>query len=297
MKELLQQYIHYLAVEKGLARNTLESYERDLTAYLDALKKLAIHHPDQIRKVEIVKYLASLRDQGKANATINRTLSSIRSFHQFLSRERWAKGDPSEHLETPKLPFRLPKGLTIQEVDKLLAQPDPSTPAGLRDKAMLELLYATGTRVSELLSLQLADIYLAMGFVRCTGKGGKERIIPLGQTAIQIVQTYLDKARPKLVKKTTKDADAVFLNQRGTGLTRQGFWKIIKQYAKQASIRKEITPHTLRHSFATHLIENGADLRSVQEMLGHADISTTQIYTHVAPTKLKEIYSRTHPRA
>jgi integrase/recombinase XerD len=295
MKENLQQYIYFLAVERGLARNTLESYERDLTAYLKYLHSQGIDKVAAITKSHIIQYLLHLREKGRATSTANRNMAAIRSFHRFLYRERWVEQDPSLHLETPKLEKRLPKALTLEEVDSLLNQPDGSTPSGLRDKAMFEILYATGTRVSELISLQLSDVNLAMGFIRCIGKGSKERIIPLGQTAIHVLNDYLNRSRPKLLKKTT--VEAFFLNHRGQALTRQGFWKMIKKYGKEASIHKEITPHTLRHSFATHLIENGADLRSVQEMLGHADISTTQIYTHVTKSKLKEVYSRTHPRA
>jgi integrase/recombinase XerD len=295
MNESLQQYIHYLAVEKGLARNTLESYERDLTGYFKNLQSQGVSELAQISKTHIFQYLLHLKGKGRATATVNRNLAAIRSFHQFLYRERRAEQDPSLHLETPKLEKRLPKTLTIEEVEALLRQPDCSTSPGLRDQAMLEILYATGTRVSELVSLQISDVNLAMGFIRCIGKGSKERIIPLGQTAIRIMGDYLKRSRPKLLKKTS--GAALFLNHRGQALTRQGFWKMIKKYAKEASIGKEITPHTLRHSFATHLVENGADLRSVQEMLGHADISTTQIYTHLTKSKIKEVYSRTHPRA
>jgi integrase/recombinase XerD len=296
MKESLQQYIHFLAVEKGLARNTLESYERDLTQYAEFLMKHGIHEISDIVKTNILQYLHLLKDKGRATSTINRNMAAIRSFHQFLYREKRVGQDPSLHIETPKLEKRLPKVLSMEDVDVLLQQPDLTTPSGLRDKTMLELLYATGTRVSELIGFKLLDVHLSMGFVRCIGKGSKERIIPLGQTAIRFANEYLQHGRPKLIKRNTT-ADALFLNHHGKPLTRQGFWKIIKKYAKAASIQKEITPHTLRHSFATHLLENGADLRSVQEMLGHVDISTTQIYTHVTKSKLKEVYSRTHPRA
>ena len=203
--------------------------------------------------------------------------------------------DPTDDLSSPKLERKLPRVLTVDEVEKLLNQPDTSTPAGIRDKAMLEVLYATGIRVSELVSLNLDDIELDEGFVRCIGKGSKERVVPMGEIAINALRSYLSKGRPKLV--SNPGENALFLNHHGRRLTRQGFWKIVKKYAAQLGIRKEITPHTLRHSFATHLLENGADIRAVQEMLGHADISTTQIYTHVTKDRLKDVYARSHPRA
>ena len=222
-------------------------------------------------------------------------LSSIRLFHQFLIRESITKQDPSLHIETPKKARKLPDILSMKEVDKLLAVPT-TTALGIRNKAMLELMYATGLRVTELVSLKINDLHLTMGFLRCMGKGSKERIVPLGNIAIQAINTYLDESRGKLLKKNT-DTGILFLNQHGRPMTRQGFWKVLKQITKDANIYKNITPHTLRHSFATHLLENGADLRAVQEMLGHADISTTQIYTHVTKARLKDIYQSHHPRA
>jgi integrase/recombinase XerD len=237
----------------------------------------------------------SLQEKGRATATLSRNMASIRAFYQFLVRDKFIDKDPSIHLETPKIEKRLPKVLSVEEVERLLDSPPMNHPAGLRDKAMLELLYATGIRVSELVNLSVLDVNLEMGFVKCMGKGSKERIIPLGSVAIQMVRHYLQAGRPRLVKE--QGETALFLNHVGKQITRQGFWKIIKRYAQKANVRAEITPHTLRHSFATHLLENGADLRSVQEMLGHADISTTQIYTHVTRTRIKDIYAKTHPRA
>jgi integrase/recombinase XerD len=242
-----------------------------------------------------VSYLLHLQTQGKATATIARRLAALKAFYQFLVREKRIKNDPTANLESPKLEKRLPKVLTVSEVERLLGQPDLVQPAGIRDRAMLELLYATGIRVSELVSLSLADVSLDMGYIKCEGKGSKERIVPLGTIAIRSCREYLQAARAKLVKE--RPESALFVNHHGHRLTRQGFWKIVKKYAHDARVDKEITPHTLRHSFATHLLENGADLRSVQEMLGHADISTTQIYTHVTRGHLKEVYARTHPRA
>lgn len=295
MKKLINEFITYLSVERGLALNTLESYGRDLRQYSQYLEKDDESALDQASRSTIVDYLLHLQKQGKATATIARRLAALKAFYQFLVREKYLEMDPTANLESPKLEKRLPKVLSIREVEMLLQAPGPSTPAGLRDRAMLELLYATGIRVSELVSLNSVDVNLDMGYIRCTGKGSKERIVPLGSMAIKSVREYLDHGRGKLVR--DREELAMFVNHHGRRLTRQGFWKIVKKYAEDAKINKEITPHTLRHSFATHLLENGADLRSVQEMLGHADISTTQIYTHITKGRLKEIYAKTHPRA
>ncbi|WP_284640373.1 site-specific tyrosine recombinase XerD [Paenibacillus silviterrae] len=296
MKNELQTFIHYLSVERGLAQNTLFSYERDITQYLNFLEKAGITSLKESTKVHISNYLMKLKQLGRASATLSRSMVSIRAFYQFLVRERMLDHDPSLHMETPKLEKRLPKVLTVQEVETLLEAPQTTSPNGMRDKAMLELLYATGIRVSELISLDLQSVNLGMGFIRCIGKGSKERIVPIGRMASHFLTAYIETMRPKLLKQS-KTEEALFINHLGTRITRQGFWKIIKRYAMEANIMKEITPHTLRHSFATHLLENGADLRAVQEMLGHADISTTQIYTHVTRSKMKEVYDRTHPRA
>ncbi len=295
MKKLIGDFIDYLSVERGLALNTLESYGRDLRQYSDFLEKGRFASIEQATRATIISYLLHLEKQGKATATIARRLAALKSFYQFLVREKILDRDPTANLESPKLEKRLPRVLSVKEVDQLLRQPNPVTPSGLRDRAMLELLYATGIRVSELVNLNLVDINLEMGYVRCTGKGSKERIVPLGSVAQRSVQEYLQRGRARLVK--SAEEQSLFVNHHGRRLTRQGFWKIVKKYAANARIDKEITPHTLRHSFATHLLENGADLRSVQEMLGHADISTTQIYTHITKGRLKEVYAKTHPRA
>lgn len=292
----LQNFMQYLAVERGLARNTLEAYERDLTFYLDYLDKQGIQDLSTSTKHHITGYLQRLRNEGKAVSTVTRTLVSIRAFYQFLVRERLLTNDPSIHMTSPKQVKKLPRAITLQEVERLLSAPQTSTPHGARDKAMLELLYATGMRVTELISLDTGNVHPGMGFVRCIGKGSKERIIPIGRTAIHYLDLYMHSMRPQLLK-GGKAESALFINHLGSRLTRQGFWKIIKKHAAESGITKEITPHTLRHSFATHLLENGADLRAVQEMLGHADISTTQIYTHVTKNRMKELYNRTHPRA
>jgi integrase/recombinase XerD len=297
MEDGLKDFTHYLIVEKGLASNTIVSYERDLKSYLKYLKNVEnLKNFNEVQRPHIVHFLAHLKDQGKSSRTLARHVASIRSFHQFLLREKAADHDPSVHIESPQLEKTLPKVLSLEEVETLLESPDASTHYGIRDKAMLELLYATGIRVSELIGLKLGDVHVTMGFVRCIGKGNKERIIPIGHTAIEAIEQYVQKGRPLFVSKKNHD-DALFLNHHGRGLTRQGFWKILKGLARDAGIQKELTPHTLRHSFATHLLENGADLRAVQEMLGHADISTTQIYTHVTKTRLKDVYKQFHPRA
>lgn len=295
MEDHLQSFIHYLTVEKGLSKNTLESYKRDLKQFVAYLRKSEQSKIEEISRQNIVSYLMVLREQGKATSTISRSMASIRAFFQFLLRDQKIISDPSIHLETPKIERRLPKVLSIAEVEALLQAPQSSTAFGQRDRAMLELLYATGIRVSELISLSLEDVHLQMGFVKCLGKGSKERVIPLGRVAIESLEQYIQVGRHKLDKK--KRSKALFLNHHGNPISRQGFWKIIKKHAKDAGIEKDIMPHTIRHSFATHLLENGADLRSVQEMLGHADISTTQIYTHVTKTRLKDVYSKAHPRA
>lgn len=296
MKKNLLTFIQYLSVERGLAVNTLEAYERDISMYIDYLHDDGLRDLNDSTKAHITAYLLHLRKQGRASSTLSRTMVSIRSFYQFLVRERMLTHDPSLHMETPKIEKRLPKALSMEEVDRLLQCPDVTHARGLRDKAMLEVLYATGMRVTELVSLNVSSVSLALGFVRVIGKGAKERIIPLGSLAIDCLDQYLQTAHSELLKPNS-DRDVLFLNQLGTRLTRQGFWKIIKHYARAANISKELSPHTLRHSFATHLLENGADLRSVQEMLGHADISTTQIYTHISQVRMKEIYDQAHPRA
>lgn len=297
MEDHLKDFMHFLIVEKGLAKNTIVSYERDLKSYISYIKNVeTIATLNVVQRVHIVHFLGHLKEQGKSAKTQARHVASIRAFHQFLLRDKATDHDPSVHIESPQMERSLPKVLSLEEVEVLLEYPKLNDPFGIRDKAMLELLYATGIRVSELIGLNMGDIHLTMGFVRCIGKGNKERIIPLGKTAANAVQNYLENARGRLVSKKNKD-DALFLNLRGQRLTRQGFWKILKKLAQEAGIQKELTPHTLRHSFATHLLENGADLRAVQEMLGHADISTTQIYTHVTKTRLKDVYRQFHPRA
>lgn len=293
----LEDYLHFLRIERQLADNTLVSYKKDLTDYLEHIFSVQqLHSLDGVERQHILLHLRNLKTEGKSPRSIARHIASIRSFHQFLLREKVTNQDPTIHLETPQMEQKLPNFLSVEELNNLLNGIDVSKPQGVRDLAMFELMYASGMRISECLNLNLEDLHLTMGFVRCFGKGGKERIIPLGSAAINACKKYIEEARPKLLK-TTEKTDAIFINQRGKRLTRQGIWKLLKMHATNAGIKKEMTPHVLRHSFATHLIENGADLRAVQEMLGHADISTTQIYTHVSKTRLKEVYKQFHPRA
>jgi len=295
MKSLIDEFIHYLAVERGLAENTLDSYNRDLNQFLGFLGKERVKDLHEATRNIIMAYMLFLQKRGRATATVSRHLAALKSFYHFLLREKYIEKDPTANLESPKIEKKLPRILTVNEVEMLLTQPKGVEPAGMRDKAMLELLYATGIRVTELISLDTLHINLDMGYIRCFGKGSKERIVPVGSFARKCVNEYLAKGRVKLVKNYSEQA--LFVNQHGRRLTRQGFWKIIKKYARWAGIAKDITPHTLRHSFATHLLENGADLRSVQEMLGHADITTTQIYTHLTKGHLREVYAKSHPRA
>ena len=293
----IEDYIHFIRVERQLSANTLASYRRDLEGYAQHLQDVQqLKDYNEVRREHILLHLENLRTEGKTARTVARHISSIRSFHQFLLREKVTTTDPTVHLEMPQVEQKLPRVLSIEEIDALIATPDRSKPQGVRDIAMLELLYASGMRISELIELNIEDIHLTMGFVRVFGKGRKERIIPLGRGALNALSKYLERARYELQGKYPK-TDALFISHRGKRLTRQGCWKIIKEYAQKARINKELTPHVFRHSFATHLIENGADLRAVQEMLGHADIATTQIYTHVSKTRLSEVYKQFHPRA
>ncbi|OAT86491.1 site-specific tyrosine recombinase XerD [Desulfotomaculum copahuensis] len=295
MESLVRGFIHYLGVERGLADNTLASYRLDLSQYRDFTRAQGLDPVGENGRRAVMAYLLKLKRDGRAPATISRHLAALKSFYRFLLNEQLIGVDPTANLESPRLTQRLPRVLTAAEVEVLLAQPRMGKPGGLRDKAMLELLYATGMRVTELVSLDVEHVNLDHAYVRCFGKGARERIVPVGSLAAHYVAEYLARGRTKLTR--GKSTPALFVNQQGHRLTRQGFWKIIKKYARQGKIEKVITPHTLRHSFATHLLENGADLRSVQELLGHADISTTQIYTHLTRARLKEVYDQAHPRA
>ncbi|MBE4910370.1 site-specific tyrosine recombinase XerD [Bacillus luteolus] len=296
MKAHINKFIQYLVDERRLAENTVISYKRDLSKYVDYLiKHEEIEYLDHVNRIQILHFLQYLKDTGSSAKTIARHIASIRSFHQYLLRVRITKEDPTVQIETPKMERNLPKVLSLSEVEALLEAPDINSPLGLRDKAILEMLYATGIRVSELTNLNIEDVHLEMGFIRCIGKGNKERIVPLGKAAKEAIYNYIERGRPELFKNDS--SQALFLNHRGQRLTRQGFWKNLRQIASSADVKNELTPHTLRHSFATHLLENGADIRAVQEMLGHADISTTQVYTRVTKSRLKDVYNTYHPRA
>ena len=292
MYDLTDQFINYLRLERGLADNTIQAYSRDLIKFTQFLEKSDLN-PLQISRDQISEYAGTLR-KGLSARSVARNISATKMFFRFLTSEGYIKENPARLLETPRLSRRLPDVLSMAEVERLLARPDPSTPLGKRDCAMLELLYATGLRVSELVGLKVLSINLESGHVRTFGKGSKERLVPMGGKAIQAVREYVSNGRFQLLKGA--NLPYLFLNFRGCPLTRQGFWKIIKKYGKEAGIQKEITPHSIRHSFASHLLEAGADLRSVQVMLGHEDISTTQIYTHVTRKRLKELHTKCHPR-
>jgi len=292
-KTFFDLYLDYLTIEKGLAKNSLVSYGTDLRRFGAYLAKKGIELED-VERVDIVRYFQSLRTAGIAARSTARALAAIRGLFRFLIAERHLKRDPSENIENPKLWTTLPKSLQPNEVEALLLTPDRSTPEGLRDAAMLELLYATGLRVSELIHVKIEDLVMDAGFLRAIGKGSKERVVPFGNEARDVVVAYLELGRPELAKRADPH---LFLSTRGRAMSRQSFWMKIVRYARQAGIKSHISPHVLRHSFATHLLENGADLRSVQMMLGHSDISTTQIYTHVSRARLRKMYDQFHPRA
>ena len=296
MKEQIIDYLHYLTIERGLSQNTRKSYERDLEQYLTFLTEQHIKDWQAVDRVLILSFLQQLQQSGKSSATIIRMVSSLRRFHQFLRQERFTDHDPMQHIDSPKKQQKLPDTLSLSEVERLIETPDTKEVLGIRDRAILEVMYATGLRVSELLGLQLKDLHLSMGLLQTTGKGDKERIVPLGDLAIQWIETYLEEARPFLTRKHPEESH-LFVNNHGKQLSRQGIWKNLKALVRKAGITKNVTPHTLRHSFATHLLENGADLRTVQELLGHADISTTQIYTHITKKRMTEVYKQHFPRA
>lgn len=294
MEVIVQNFINFLEKDKRLSLNTLQSYRRDIEQYMTYLKEINLQSVSNTNKTTVIAYLLHLQKKGRAMSTISRNLASIRSLYQYMSKNKMIDQDPTTELDSPKVEKKLPQILSTHEVELLLEQPKCVDLKGYRDKAMLELLYATGIRVSELINLNTSDVNIEMGFIKCN-KGSRERMIPIGSIAVNAIREYINKSRGLLIHKP--DEKAMFVNINGKRLTRQGFWKIIKQYKNQAKISKDITPHTLRHSFAAHLLENGADLRSIQEMLGHSDISSTQIYAQITKNKIKEIYKKTHPRA
>lgn len=294
MEIYLESFVDYLKVEKGLARNSVYSYSEDLKKYTDYLKSTKINDPKEVTRKDITDFLFLLR-KDISPVSISRVLSTVKNFHRFLLRERITSFDPSDLIETPKVEKKIPLFLTFEQVIKILKTPNLKKPQGIRNRAILELMYATGLRVSELVMLKLSDINLDVGFIKCKGKGSKERIVPLGKASEHFLQKYLNETRGKLLG--GKVCLFLFLAQGGRPLSRQSVWKMIKKVVRKAGIKKKVSPHVLRHSFATHLLEGGADLRSVQEMLGHVSITTTQIYTHVNQTRLKKIHRQFHPRA
>ena len=287
-------FLDYLSVERGLSNNTISSYKEDLNSYMDFLDLSHIDVLSKTSRSDITNFMLFKKDKGLAANSIARSLAAIRMFYRFLVREKILKVDPTSLIDSPKLWKKIPETLSVNEVESLLNQPNNRDNLGIRDKAILEVLYATGMRVSEAVNLKLVDVNLDVGFLRCIGKGRKERIIPLGSKAIAGIKRYLELSRPKLLK--SKECDYLFVSRFAKKISRQSFWKIIKRYARDAKIKKPIRPHIMRHSFATHLLERGADLRSVQEMLGHSNISTTQIYTHVNKDRIKMIHKMYHPR-
>ena len=296
--ESLRLYLQFLRLEKGLSENTCHSYENDLRHYIQYVQDtFSVSEPAGIDLRHIERYLEELMSLGLETSTLARNISSIRNYHSFLIAEGWAEANPAELVELPKQTRRLPEVLTIEEVDKILNTPDANTPDGLRDRAILECLYATGMRVSELVSLTHQQLVPELQLVRVLGKGSKERLIPIGKPALEALNRYMKSARPLFMRRNKETDDKLFLNQRGGPISRMGVYNIVKKAAKEAGIKKKVYPHIFRHSFATHLLEGGADLRDVQEMLGHVSILTTEIYTHVDRTLLQRTYDAYHPRA
>lgn len=290
-----REYLEYAATERGLSRHTVEAYRRDLDDFEEFARRRGVNQPSGIRRATVTLYLLGLRRRGLAPSSVARRLAAIRGWTAFLLREERATDDPAADVAPARRPRPLPQVLTVGEVERLLAQPAGEGPPVLRDRAILELLYAAGLRVGELVALDVGDVHLAAEYVRCVGKGSKERVVPIGTHAVRALQRYLTHARPVLAARR-RSVPALFLNRRGGRLSRQSVWNLLRACARRAGIRRPIGPHTLRHSFATHLLDGGADLRAVQEMLGHASVATTQIYTHLTRDRLREVYRRAHPR-
>lgn len=295
MEGLLDAFIAFIRAERGLSGKTVDAYAADLTVYFKDLRAQGIDEATRVKQEDVAEHLRRLGQRGLSRRSQARHLAALRGFHRFLIAEKLAEKDPTEDLDTPRSARKLPTFLTLEEVEQLLAAPDERNPTGQRDKAMLELLYATGLRVSELCSLDINAVQLGAGYLVAKGKGSKERVVPVGRVAVEKVQAYLAGPRQFLLGK--RESRALFVTPRGGPFTRMGFWKLLRRYALKAGIRRPISPHKLRHSFATHLVERGADLRAVQAMLGHADLSTTQIYTHVNSARLRAVYDEHHPRS
>jgi integrase/recombinase XerD len=296
MITLIQEFSDYLRIEKRNSPHTVSAYRRDLIRFS---AKLSDHKVESVTTADIRDFLIFLKEQGLSAASVARSLSSIKSFFKYLCQDKQYQDNPAEILESPKRWRKLPDVLTSEDVDNLLKSPNLDSALGLRDKAMLEILYASGLRVSELINLKISQLDMGVGYLRTFGKGSKERIVPIGAIAKRAVENYILNSRPSLVPnfKDGRKAEELFVTRRGRGMTRQGFWKLLKGYVIQANVRASVSPHTLRHAFATHLLERGADLRSVQQMLGHSDISTTQIYTHILGKRMLEIHQQFHPRS
>ncbi len=296
MDVVLKEFVNSLATEKRLALNSIDAYKKDISDFILFLKTRGIKGVEEVSNTDMVSYLLKLKNDGKSGATVNRKVASIRAFCTFLFAKGYISVNPVSNIRSPKIARKSVDYLTIKEVEALLELPD-KTSKGLRDRGILELLYATGIRVSELTEMNIADINLRIGFVTCTGEHGKARIIPLGRPSRAALETYIYDARPKLIHNESSTEKALFVNYAGDRMTRQGLWKLIKLYAEKAGIAHKINPQILRNSFAVHMVQNGADLKSLQELLGHEDITTTQIYLEATKSKIKEVYDRTHPRA
>ncbi len=294
MQALLTRYLNHLLIERGVAQNTLEAYGRDLRRYFQFLQQKDITDLQEVKPEVIIEYLVQIKGEGLSANSMNRALAALRGLYKFLIQEKIIGQSPLVNIELAKVWMRLPDTISKEEMNTILIQPGNETATAMRDTAMLELLYATGIRVSELINLTMNSINWQVGFLVVMGKGSKERIVPIGKTAYDCARLYVDKARPQFMQK--KITDVLFLNRFGAKFTRQGLWKIVARYAQKAGLQKKVHPHTFRHSFASHLLEGGADLRTVQVMLGHADISTTQIYTHITRERLREVHKKYHPR-
>ena len=296
--DLLEDFLRFMEIDQGRSQNTLDSYKYDLKKFFHYVKDQGLEDIQAIDSDFIRSFISSMYDQAYARTTASRILSALRSFYHFLMIEQVVDKNPMTLIESPKKEHRLPESLTLDEVEAILMAPDTETNIGIRDRAIFETLYATGLRVSELVNLQIKDLHLDLGFVQTLGKGNKERMVPLGDEAAFWIQKYLDQVRFQWAGKNPKPrADYLFLTRRGQGFTRQGIWKSLNKYVLAAGINKKVSPHILRHSFATHILENGADLRLVQDLLGHENISTTQIYTHISHYRLQEIYRQSFPRS
>jgi len=294
LEAYIREFLNYIRIEKGLAKNTIAAYGRDLHRFLEFANERQLD-TGNVARSHVVDFLASLYHRGLDSRSVARYLVSLRHFFRYCVIENYIREDPAQTIESPKFRHSLPDFLSVEEVDRLLAQPDTTTPLGLRDKAMIELLYSTGLRVSELCAVRGQDLQLDVGCLRCVGKGNKERLVPVGKQAVAAIGEYIRRSRPQFLGDGF--SPYLFLNRRGSAIDRVAFWKTVQTYGRQAGLRKSLTPHMLRHSFATHLLDRGADLRAVQMMLGHSDISTTQIYTHVVEERLKQVYKAHHPRA